>query len=188
MHDVRNLKIEALHERQDLDRLVGLYEDFQGYIEKLARAIQGTMPEGELIAANETVRLRFRDEEHRFLEWSEGEQILNTAIFTLIEEPDAFARDLQGFQNYLLLATKKFEHLIRKKERRLKELHEEISLLTNEKEAREITWVEKPNGDESLPEKVKAADEVAEIGLKWAGRLVQFVPWARTVLKLLGIG
>src|SRR5258708_3024729 len=150
MGQLQILKIDALEERQDLDGLVALYLEFQAYIEKLAEAFHGGGNRSDLAAAHEALRLHLRDEENRFLEWSDGERVLNRPIFSLLEDPDpgTFERDL-------MLATQKFEYMIRKKERSLRELHERIAVLTSDQDAQAVTHVEVDSLSKSAPQKVK---------------------------------
>ena len=185
--EIQRLKIEALEERQDLDKFVALYLNFQSYVEQLAPFVVGKVPTASLAPAQESLRLELRDEEHRFIEWDEGSQILNPAIFSLVEEPNLYLGNHQLFEHDLFLATKKFEHLIRNQKRALEELHEKIALLTSEREAQDVTSVERPFDSGSVPETVKRADELAERGLKWAGHFLKFWSWAKGILKAIGV-
>ena len=186
--EIKELKLRALRERQDLDRLVKLYELFQAYIEQFAVILRNRDPETQALetclATQESLRLELRDQEYRFVEWHDGDQVLNPAIFSLLDEPGSYLRNLNAFKTDILLATKKFEHLIQKKRRSLEELHEELTLLTSEAEARAMTTLDRPSGFEPTTARVKKADEVAEIGFKWAGRLILFAPWAEKLLHL----
>lgn len=183
--DQQNLKMRALEERQDFERLVDLYQSFQTYIEQLAEAIRSGTPSNELVSRQQALCLELRDEEHRFHEWHDGELQLNPAIFSLVEEPDEYLTSPAVLQASLLLATAKFEYLIRKKERSLRELHEKIALMTTEGEARNVTSMEPSSSSGSVVGKVKGADAVAEIGLKWAGRGLMFMSWAENILRTI---
>ena len=181
----QDLKMIALEERQDFERLVDLYQGFQTYIEQLAEAIRSGTPSNELVSRQQALRLELRDEEHRFTEWHNGELVLNTAIFSLVEEPEDYLTNPAALHAALLLATQKFEYLIRKKERSLRELHEKIALMTTESEARNVTRVEPRSSSGSVVEKAKGADAVTEIGLKWAGRVLKFMSWAESILRTI---
>lgn len=187
--EITERKLTALRERQDLDRLVKLYELFQSYIEQFAAILPNSAPETQaletFLATKESLRLELRDQEYRFVEWHEGDQVLNPAIFSLVEQPHNYSRNVNAFKTDILLAARKFEHLIRKKKRALEELHEELTVLTSENEARAVTTLDRPSGSEPTTTKIKHADGVAEIGFKWAGRVIQFAAWAEKILHLL---
>lgn len=185
--EITELKLTALRVRQDLDRRVKLYELFQSYIEQFAAILRTSDPETHAletcVATQESLRLELRDQEYRFVEWHEGDQVLNPAIFSLVEQPDNYLRNHNAFKTDILLAARKFEHLIHKKKRSLEELHEELTVLTSETEARAVTTLDRPSGPEPTT-RIKQADELAEIGFKWAGRLIQFAPWAEKIFHL----
>jgi hypothetical protein len=166
--EIRDLKLHALDARQDFERLVELYLEFQEYIEKFALA-----PRGKL-----------RDEGNWLLEWRDEEQVLNPPIFSFVEEPGPNVSNPTHFEHYLLRATEKFERLIRKKKRALEELHQQIALLTSESEARAVTGIEEPSAPDAVTEKVEHYDEV-EIGIKWAGQVLRFAPWAKDITSRL---
>jgi hypothetical protein len=186
--EITELKLSALRERQDLDRLVSLYELFQTYVEQFAAILRNGDREGQVleacVATRESLKLELRDQESRFVEWHDGDQILNPAIFSLLDEPGSYLRNHNAFKTDILLATTKFQHLIQKKRRSLEEVHEQLSLLTSETDARAVTTLDGLSGFEPTTTKIKKADEVAEIGFKWAGRLILFAPWAEKLLHL----
>src|SRR5439155_1164706 len=113
------------------------------------------------------------------------EQVLDPPVFSLVERPGLDVVNPIIFEHYLLRATEKFEHLIRKKKRALEELHERIALLTSESEARAVTGIEEAPAPDPVTEKVEYVDEVAEIGIRWAGRVLRFDPWARGITSRL---
>lgn len=127
MDEVQGFKLHALEEQQDLARLVSLYEDFQEYAESLAKVIRSEAPAESLKAIWLKTRHEFDDEEPRFLEWQDGEQILNSAIYSLVRNPQHFIDAPDDLRNTLLAATVKFQHLIATQERTLRELHEKIA-------------------------------------------------------------
>ena len=184
MDEIRALKLNALEERQDLARLVSLYESFQAYTEALAKVIRQEATPESLKAIYLEVRHEFDDEEPRFLEWNEGEQVLNSAIYSLVRNPRLFIDSPGDLRDTLLAATVKFQHLIAKQERNLRELHERIALITSEAEAYGLTKVESREGEQpGLAEKAQQADTIGEIGIKWAGKLLRFGSWAEGILS-----
>lgn len=132
------------------------------------------------------MRLELREQEYRFLEWHEGDQVPNPAIFSLVERPDIYLRNPSTFNTDRLLARSKFEHLIYEKRRVLEETQEELTVLTSETQARAVPTSARPSEAEPTTTKIKRADEVAEIGFKWVARLIQFfAPWAEKIFHLL---
>jgi len=130
--------------------------------------------------------LELREQEYRFLEWHEGDQVPNPAIFSLVERPDNYLRNPSAFNTDRLLARSKFEHLINEKERVLEEPHEELTVLMSETQARAVPTPASPPEAEAATTKIKRADEVAEIAFKWVARLIQFfTPWAERIFHLL---
>lgn len=47
-----------------------------------------------------------------------------------------------------------------------------------------MTTLDRPSELEPTGTRIKQADELAEIGFKWAGRLIQFAPWAERMFHL----
>ena len=174
------LKIEALEEKQYLERLLVLYDAFQMYVEALTPYVKGKAAGEELIAALERFRLKFEEYETLFLEWHDGEQTINAGGATFLTEADSFYNNEDNFRFALLLATTKFQDILEKRGRSLRELHEKIALVEGQSKAEEITHV-----PSSALTKLKDADTVAEIASKWMGRAVKFAPWALELLKNL---
>ncbi len=107
-------------------------------------------------------------------------QVVNGGIAAFLEGPDEFHKNEAGFRLMLTLATTKFEDILKKAGRDLRELHERVALEEGQSKAEEVTHV-----SSSALAKVKDADVVAEIATKWLGRAVRFAPWAFEVLKNL---
>ena len=192
MDEVKTRKLEALQQRQYIDRLVELYKEFQDYIEGLARDLNEpdavTQQDLEtLVRRQESLRLHLDEKENLFLEWHEGDQVLNPHIFSLVREPGAYRHDRNGFRCAVLFATQKFEHLIRKEERSLRELHEQIALLTSEEEAHAVTTLEPRSRLQSAANKMVNADQIIDKGLKWGGHLLKFGLWAKGLFEAHGL-
>ena len=175
--DILALKRKALHQRHYLQRLFAIYDAFQNYIEALKPFVNGADPDQSLVAAYERFRLAYTEYESQFLEWHDGNQVVNEGVGTFLD-PDNFRKKKESFEMTLLLATTKFEDILKKAARDLREMHEEIALVEGESKAEEITHV-----PPSVLSKVKDADAVAEIGSKWLGRIVRFAPWAYEIIK-----
>lgn len=191
MDEIKTRKLAALQQKQYIDRLVALYEEFQTYIEGLARALYGPdqLTEHELenlVRRQEALRLHLDEKENLFLEWQEGEQVLNHHIFSLVRDPDTYRHDRNAFRGSVLLATEKFAYLIREQERSLRELHEQIALLTSEGEAQAVTTLEPQPRLQSTASRMADADQIIDTGLKWGGHLVKFGLWAKGVLEAYG--
>jgi hypothetical protein len=77
---VKSLKLDALEERQALERLFVLYLSFQDYIQALTPVVKGESFTTEFFVAQERFRLKFAEYETLFCEWHEGEQNINEAI------------------------------------------------------------------------------------------------------------
>jgi hypothetical protein len=181
--DLQNIKLHALEQKHDLERLADLYLNFQRYIESLKQLVGSAESNANFFVAHEEMRLCFADHEYRFYEWHEGEQLVNSSIYSLIFEPVRFQNNPLEFRDTLVLATKKFEYLIRRKERELRELDDKIRLVVGEKEAHSLTGVEKQPVGTSEVETVRRTDEIAEVGLKWGGRIFTFTSWLLKVLN-----
>jgi hypothetical protein len=181
-------KQEALGLKQDLAHLVEFYEEFQRYVEELADVVAGQSHVTEALERRQrSLQLALRDEhEHRFREWHNGEELLTGSVVRLIESPvadaEVFKKDLEG-------AVSKFEHLIRRGERELRNIHERIALLEGEDVAKSITTLEPVvalSSEPSLGARLEQADRIADAGVKWGGRIVKFFPWAYLILKSHG--
>jgi hypothetical protein len=189
--EVKTRKLEALQQKQYIDRLVALYEEFQTYIEGLVSALNcpDRLTEQDyetLVRRQEALRLHLDEKENLFLEWHDGEQVLNPHIFSLVREPDTYRHDRNAFRCSVLLATEKFEYLIRKQERSLRELHEQIALLTSEGEAQAVTTLEPRSRLQSTASKMGDVDQIIDKGLKWGGHLVKFGLWAKGLFEAYG--
>jgi len=192
MDEVRSRKLEALQLKQYIDRLVTLYKEFQTYVEGLARALyeqdEVTRQDLEaLVRQQEQLRLHLDDNENLFLEWNEGDQILNPHIFSLVREPDLYRHDRNGFRGAVLLATEKFEYLIRKQETSLRELHDQLALLTSEEVATATTSLETKSRLSSTADSMAKADQIIDKGIKWGGHVIQFGLWARDLFQTHGL-
>lgn len=187
MDEVTSRKLRALQEKQDLDHLVELYTQFQSYIEELASCLKNEKLTPELAKRQEAIRLHLDDNQGRFLEWHEGEQLLNRPIFSLTRDPDRYGYDPNSFQHDVLLAAEKFGYLIRKREESLRELHGEIALLTSEEEAHNVTNLGSSSRLASAADTMARADEIMDKGLKWGGHLVRFGLWAKELLQAYGL-
>lgn len=179
---VQTLKLETLDERQGLERLLVIYQSFQDYIQALTPIVKGEWPpSNEFLTAQEKFRLKFEEYEGLFFEWHEGVQEVNDAIAALLRRPEIFHNDTQGFELALPLATAKFQDILEKQARTLRELHEKIALLEGETKAEEITHIPK----KSIMATIKDADQLAEIASKWGGKAIKFAPWAIELIKNL---
>jgi len=174
------LKRMALDQKHLLERYVDLYDSFQKYVESLTPYLNGKSAETEMLVAMERFRLLFAEYEAVFLEWEDGMQVVNRGIAAFLEGPDEFRNNEAGFRLMLTLATTKFEDILKKAGRDLRELHERVALEEGQSKAEEVTHV-----SSSALAKVKDADVVAEIATKWLGRAVKFAPWVYEVLKNL---
>ncbi len=175
--DTLALKRRALQQRHALQHYFAIYDLFQQYVETLKPYVNGAEPDISLASAAERFRLAFSEHESLFLEWHEGDRVINTGVAAFLD-PDKFRKNEAAFQVMLLLATTKFEDILKKTGRDLKELHEEIALVEGASKAEEVTHV-----PASALTKIKEADAVAEIGSKWLGRIVKFAPWAYEIIK-----
>ncbi len=183
MTNLKDLKRTALHCRQDLADVVDLYEGFQNYVDHLTRVLRGDLPMQSVNQVQTAYKLRLRDEENLFMEWHEGTESLNAAIFSLVEDPGGYVDDPDLFQDDLIAATEKFKYLIEQRERKLRQIFEEIALESSESEAETITQLEPPKKSASFVDRVKRTDEVMEVAMKWGGRIIRFVPWALTMIE-----
>ncbi len=176
--DIRALKREALDQKQYLERLLVIYDAFQNYVENLKPLVRGEWPIAEYIQAHERFRLKFLEYETLFLEWHEGDQLVNEGIAALLYRPDEFRGNEDYFRMMLMVATAKFQDILEKAGRSLRETHEKIALEEGQSKAEEITRV-----PVSALTKLKDADAVAEIATKWLGRAVKFAPWVYEIVK-----
>ncbi len=80
----------------------------------------------------------------------------------------------------LMRAAAKFQDILEKATRELRELHEQIALEEGQSRAEQVTQV-----PASALEKLKGADMVAEIAMKWLGRVIKFLPWATEIIENL---
>lgn len=181
--DVMPLKLEALEHRQDLDHLLDLYGQFQRYVELLTPVVRGEKPSAEFPTVHGKLQLALRDEEGRFLEWADGNQVLNPDVYGLVDDNDSL-RDPTTFANAVAGATTKFEHLIRESERSLRQLHEKIALIEGETQAQQVTTLESRS---ELQERLSKVDAAAEAGLKWGARIYKFGSWAVGIAKSLSL-
>jgi hypothetical protein len=172
------LKRRALQQRQLLQRYFAIYDAFQKYAEALGPFVKDGEVDKDLVVAEERFRLAFSEYESSFFEWHDGNQIINEGVAAFLGDPEPFRKDEGLFRMMLLLATTKFEDILRKAARDLTEIHEEIALVEGESKAEEITHV-----PSSALTKMKEVDAVAEIGSKWLGRIIRFAPWAYGILK-----
>lgn len=177
--EILTLKREALHRKQRLEHYFFIYDTFQKYVELLTPLVTGSEPDVALVAAQERFRLAFSEYERIFVEWHEGNELINAGVAAFLD-PGHFQRNERLFRAMLTLATTKFEDILRKAARDLKETHEEIALLEGQVKAEEITQV-----PESALKKIKEVDVVAEIGIKWLGRAIKFAPWVYEIITKL---
>ncbi len=143
----------------------------------------------EVLQLHNAIRLRWDDEQVRFLEWESGQEILNPDVSGLISEPARYVEDANMFADVLTAAVAKFQYLISKQERELKHLHEKIALLAGEAEAEAITTLDRPapssSDKSSLADRVKRADDLGNFALKWGGKAIQFGTWTAQILQHL---
>lgn len=177
--DITALKLEAADHRRDVDRLVKLYEGFQNYIEQLARVLTGEITTEVFRAAQYEYQLRLDAEQGRFLEWREGERVLHSEIFTLVQNPEE-CRDTQVFKSYVARATAKFLHLIEEAREELAAIHENMAIVSSEAEAAKLTTLE-PADSRLAIERVKVADQMLETSFKWGGRTIAGASWVAKV-------
>jgi hypothetical protein len=180
---VERLKLEALEERQYLERLLVIYQSFQDYIQALTTVVKGEPPSHEFVIVREKFRLKFAEYEKLFCEWNyaDGVQQVYEPIRALLYEPETFSNNDRGFGLALPLATTKFQDILEKRNRALREVHERIALLEGEAIAEKITHLP----SKSIMATIKDADQLAEIASKWAGKAIKFAPWALELLKNL---
>ena len=174
------LKIQALEQKHLLERLLTIYNSFQQYVESLTPFVNGEPAQNEMLVAGEKFRLAFTEYESAFYEWHDGDQVINAGVAAFLNHPDEFRNNEEAFRLKLTLATTKFEDLLKKEGRNLRELHERIALDEGQSKAEEVTHV-----PSSALSKLKDADTVAEIATKWLGKAVKFAPWVYEVLKNL---
>src|SRR6266852_1727851 len=172
------LKRQALDQKHLLQRYLAIYDAFQKFVETLTPLVRGKTVDQPALMAAERFRLLFAEYEPAFCEWHDGDKLVNAAIATFLYHPNEFRDNEEQFRTTLLLATAKFEDLLSKAGRDLKEVHEQIALEENQSKAEAITKV-----PSSALSKLKDTDVVAEIATKWLGRAVQFAPWVYEVLK-----
>jgi len=180
MTDLQSLKMEALDCRHYIERVLSLFADFQEYVEEMIPTVQCRPPSANLPSRYERFRLSFQEYENIFLEWHEGDQIINPGIAQFVDHAVEFRGAPREFEAALLIATKKFQHLISRKERDLRELHDKIEALTSEAEADKVAAIAP-----SITERIRGMDDVAERGYKWLGRIKDLLPWARMLIESL---
>jgi hypothetical protein len=178
---LQTLKLEALGERHRLERLLVIYQSFQDYIQALTPIVKGEWPpSNEFYVAQQKFRLKFVEYESLFYELN-GFQHLNEDVGALLNRPEDFRNNDRGFELALPLATAKFQDILEKQARTLRELHEKIALLEGETKAEEITHIPK----KSIMATIKDADQLAEIASKWGGKVIRFAPWAIEIIRTL---
>jgi hypothetical protein len=137
-----HLKHLALEKKHRLEHLAAIYDAFQEYAQSLVPYMNGTQDETSLIVHFERFRLLFNEYEHAFLEMREGESFINDGIAAFLNaSPDEFKGSEPYFRTNLLLATTKFQDLLGKAGRDLREYHEKITLEEGATKAEEITKV-----------------------------------------------
>src|SRR5258708_2669417 len=118
--DTLALKRKALHQRQLLQHYFAIYDAFQKYVEALTPFVKDGEPDNDLVAAEERFRLAFVEHESSFLEWRDGYEVINDGIAAFLD-PEHFRKDEELFRMMLLLATTKFEDILKKAARDLPE-------------------------------------------------------------------
>jgi hypothetical protein len=176
--EILALKRQALDQKQYLERLLAMYEAFQTYVQALKPVVLAEQPGLEVLQSYERFRLKFEEYETLFFEWHEGEQLINEAVAIFLRHPEEFRANEEHFRVVLMLATTKFQDILEKAGRKLKELHEQIALEEGQSKAEQVTHV-----PSSALTKLKDADMVAEIATKWAGKAIRFIPWAIEIIK-----
>ncbi len=178
MTDVRSLKMQAVDCRHYIERLLSLFADFQAYAEEIIPIAQGHPPGPNLLGHYEKFRLSFQEYKNIFLECDdEGDRIINPGIAQIFYHADELRDRPEEFEVALLLATRKFQHLISNEERQLRELHDKIEVLSSEAEADKVAAI-----DTSVVERLRGMDDVAERGYTWLGRIKDLLPWAQLVI------
>jgi hypothetical protein len=133
-----------------------------------------------MLVAFERFRLLLAEHQSAFLEWHDGDQIINDGVAAFLESPVQFENNPESFRLMLTLATTKFEILSKLAARDLRELHEHIVALEGQEKAEKVTGV-----PVSALKKLADLDTAMEIGRKWLGRVVQYTPWVYEIAKRL---
>jgi hypothetical protein len=181
MMQLAALKRNALEQKHLLEHYFTIYDAFQDYVDKLTPYVLGKPPNPEMAIAFERFRLYFSEHEHAFLEWHEGEQVINEGIAAFLNSAHEFENNPEAFRLALTMATTKFEILSKMAARDLRELHEHIAALEGQDKAEKVTGV-----PVSALKKLADLDTALEIGHKWLGRAVQYAPWVYEIVKRIG--
>jgi len=175
------LKRDALEQKHLLEHYFTIYDAFQDYVDKLTPYVLGKPASPEMLVSFERFRLLFTEHESAFLEWHDGNQLINGGIAVFLESPDALENNPDAFRLALSMATTKFEILSKMAARDLRELHEHIAALEGQEKAEKVTGV-----PVSALKKLADLDTALEIGHKWLGRAVQYAPWVYEIVKNIG--
>jgi hypothetical protein len=177
MTDVDTLAMyrsEALDQRHDLERILEVNDRFRENTESLAKILTGGSAD-EFVAQNLALQKEMESEEYRFLEWRDGDKVWNQAIHTLTFSPGAYQQSPEAFAQDALEASIIFDKMIRDRLRDLYRTNDHIEMLSDEPTARKLTRVD-PAERPKLSQRIKKIDEVADVAIKWGGRVVSALP------------
>jgi hypothetical protein len=176
--DLQSLKLQGLGCRHYTEHLLSLFADFQAYVEQLEPQISSGVPGPQIEESYEKFRLSFQENEAAFLEWDDGDRVINPAVAQFLNRVDGFRGKPKAFNLTLSLASTKFQHLIMKQERELHELHDKIELLSTEAEADKVTAI-RP----SIIDRIRGLDDVSDRGYKWLERAIALLPKALSFIE-----
>jgi hypothetical protein len=98
-------------EYENLAAIQRLRSRFSAYVELLGECAAGRGSMEDLTSAREALELRLRAEEARFLDWDDGQQVLHSEVFGLVERPGLYVND--GTLNVAIRrALAKFDYLV----------------------------------------------------------------------------
>lgn len=177
-------KSQAVSERHEVERIVELNDRFRDHTEGLAKVLAGQMNAARFEPENLALRKELESEEHRFMEWRDGDRVWNAAIYTLVFEPGVYRDSPQVFAPHALEASIVFDKMIRDALRELYKTNDHIAALSDDATALRITRVE-PAERPKLSQRLKSWSDTAEIGITWGGRLISVLPHIQELLKKL---
>jgi hypothetical protein len=104
-------KLVAQENQKEIDYLTALRDRWLAYAKTLEGLHDKTATREEFEKAHYELKLRLDKSEKYFLEWNQGDQVLNDAVYDPLSDPSAY-QDKARLQRVVVEATAKFDHLI----------------------------------------------------------------------------
>ena len=123
--DIQTLLSIRETKARTLDGVLRLKDRFVRYVELLKGVSNGSNSVEEVNKAQHELLLRLRNDENRFNEWDNGEQMLNPDVFGLAESPNEYLKpSLLSSASERAIA--KFDHLVEEARDKLTEVEAQI--------------------------------------------------------------